>query len=168
MQWLVNPGGGIIPVEDYLSWIVEHPDVFGVSEEEVRFARTKGDRGVAAIIDKVLSVGWVIAFESSRGELAATFWEEFPAAPGGLPAGHGYRLVEKWIATHRFHPKKDVLLKVRRTGQAWKMTVEALLRGQQYAKNPDRALPCPRCGSQVSKEEVVVTKTCPKCGGGLA
>lgn len=165
-KWWITRAGDTMAVPDgegFLDAVDRNPRYFGIEPNEVSFAKEKGENGRLALIDKLcwdieaddgsVQIPGAIMIELGKDGLEIGFWQEsYPA----------YERIIGWLSAQHFLPNTQVILREVGSTRAWRTNVNQLLRNP-YAKNPDRRGNCPRCGQQISWDEIVERGVCPKC-----
>ena len=162
-KWWITRAGDTINVEGtFLDAVEKHAGVFGVTSQEVAFAKSQGENGELAMFDKVCwdieKDGQVIqpgaiCIEQTADGLAILFWSEsYPC----------YERIMAWLSSQPFLKNTSILMREISSMRGWSTTVGVLL-SRPFVKNPNRRGNCPRCGGEMSWDEILDRGVCPIC-----
>ena len=163
-KWWITVAGEVMQVDSFWTFAHEAPQLLGLNADDLHFAfkevlksREKRSNRVLALIDKILSSGCIMI--DMDGERVISFWLESESM---------YDRLLRWIMKSSIESSVEFTLREVSSMRGWRMTAGAMCSGHQYSNDPSRGGKCPRCGTQVSWDEVLHQGLCPKCGRGIS
>jgi len=186
--------GSIVEVpsdKDYISFVMERPYAFGLSQDDVNFyTETPKDGDLDdAMKDRILALGCGglmstddqhsskdmpmimleiteenVVHRNKPGLLTICFWRESYPMNDRMVSF----LRRKQNGTEGITKDMDVLMVEWKSQRKWTQTVNSFLVGYQFADDPSKGVRCIRCGESISRDELVSKTQCPRCALMLA
>ena len=150
-----------IETNNPLQSIIDHRITFNITKDDQDFLKENFNNPDAALsfYDKVCSQGWMLIQSPPNSPgLTICFWIEDYAV---------YDRIARWLRA-RGLKKGMLLLRELSSMRGWEQPVESLLAMKQYSKDPSTHVSCQYCGTQISHEELIMKRVCPRCGQALA
>ena len=172
-HWWLTPDGSWYecPMDNFMECAFLNAGYFGLGEQDQKFMLSTAGKDRAqqiyAFMDRMLrpqnsllpkeaGANAILAqWDAPNSAFVVAFWMEDQPT---------FFRIMKWLATLKLEPGQRVVLKEWSSQRQWVTSVQQILSGGQFSKNPDRKVTCNRCGENIGKMEVVERGVCPRCG----
>ena len=159
-----------------VDFMVANPMIFGLSPDDLALwaepVRTKWqlEEKVGAFLDRMFHMGWLWVHFDSHSLPNPRIQIKFDVETGQLGA-HRMHTIAQYLVDQGIPETEMIWLRAQERqgpeGTGWATSSGAIIKGHLFWNNPDKP-PCPHCGAQISKDELLDTLTCPKCGKVIA